>query len=168
MRNLFTLLLLCSNLIIVAQSDIKTIQNEIDQTVWKPFQKAFETLDAKALNSIYAEKTLRVTPQGIDTKEAYKSLNVERFKASKVGNVSIKLDFWFDSRFTNEDTSYEVGFYRIAATINEQTNNSYGQFHIVIKKINGTWKITQDWDTTTINGHIIEKTDFEKQLPLKF
>ncbi|AXT19827.1 DUF4440 domain-containing protein [Flavobacteriaceae bacterium AU392] len=168
MRNLFTLLLLCSNLIMVAQSDIKTIQNEIDQTVWKPFQKAFETLDAKALNAIYAEKTLRVTPQGIDTKEAYKSLNVERFKASKDGNVSIKLDFWFDSRFTNGDTSYEVGFYRIAATINGQTNNSYGQFHIVIKKINDIWKITQDWDTTTINGHIIDNTDFEKQLPLKF
>lgn len=163
---LFTVLIFCTTL--NAQSNVESIQKEIDETLWKPFQNAFETLDAEALNAIYAEKTLRVTPQGIDTEEAYKLGNVERFKASKEGNVSIKLDFWLDSRFTNENTSYEVGFYRIAATVNGETNHSYGQFHIVLKKLNRQWKITQDWDTTTINGHAIGKADFEKQTPLKF
>lgn len=162
------LLLLCSSLTLTAQTDVKSIQNEIDKSIWRPFQQAFETLDATALNATYAEKTLRVTPQGIDTKDAFKTGNIERFKASKERNVSIKLDFWFDSRFTNEETSYEVGFYRIASTENGQTNNSYGQFHIVLKKLNGQWKITQDWDTATINGQPIGKDDFAKQTPLQF
>ena len=151
-----------------AQSNTESIQKEIDKTVWKPFQKAFQTLDSKALNAIYADKTLRVTPQGIDTEEAYKLGNIERFKASKDNGVSIQLDFWFDSRFTNESTSYEVGFYRIRATVGENLNDSYGQFHIVLKKLDGEWKITQDWDTTTINGQAINKEDFERQTPLKF
>ena len=168
MKLLYLFVILAFNITVNAQSSVETIQKEINTTVWKPFQNAFETLDAEALNAVYAEKTLRVTPQGIDTNEAYKLGNIERFKASKDNNVAIKLDFWFDSRFTNENTSYEVGFYRIAATVNGQTNNSYGQFHIVLKKLNGQWKITQDWDTTTINGHTLGKADFEKQTPVKF
>jgi ketosteroid isomerase-like protein len=151
-----------------AQPDIKTIQNEIDKTVWKPFQKAFETLDADALNATYADKVLRATPQGIDTNNAFKGKNMERFKVSKKNNVTIKLDFWFDSRRTNANTSYEVGFYRITTTTNDEISYNYGQFHIVLQKIRGSWKITQDWDTTTISGIVLDKTDFEKQQPIKF
>ena len=44
----------------------------------------------------------------------------------------------------------------------------YGQFHIVLKKEGDTWKITQDWDTSTINGNTITANDFEKQQPLRF
>ena len=144
------------------------IQKEIDQSLWKPFQKAFETLDATSLNSLYANNVLRVTPNGIDTKDAFKAGNVDRFNTSKKNNVSIRLDFWFDSRHTQKDTSYEVGFYRITSISNGNSSYSYGQFHIVLKKIKGKWKITQDWDTTTINGKRIGKSDFEKNSPLKF
>ncbi len=168
MRILTSIIIICSSFIMTAQSDIKTIQNEIDKTVWKPFQKAFETLDADTLNATYADNVLRATPQGIDTNNVFKGQNIERFETSKKNNVEIKLDFWFDSRRTNTSTSYEVGFYRIQSTVNRETSNSYGQFHIVLQKINGMWKITQDWDTTIINGHIIDKVDFEKQIPLKF
>ena len=152
-----------------AQNDVKEIQNVIDIEVWKPFKKAFETLDGAALNAIYAENVLRVTPNGIDTKNSFKTKNLERFNQNKEDGVSINLDFWFDSRHTNETISYEVGFYRIGATAKEgQTSYNYGQFHIVLKKINGVWKIIQDWDTATINGEKIDKIDFEKQKPLKF
>lgn len=168
MRILTFFIIICSSFITTAQPDIKTIQNEIDKTVWKPFQKAFETLDADALNATYADNVLRATPLGIDTNNAFKGQNIERFETSKKNNVKIKLDFWFDSRRTNENTSYEVGFYRIAATTNGETLYNYGQFHIVLQKINGSWKITQDWDTTTINGNVLDKADFEKQQPIIF
>ena len=152
-----------------AQNDIKEIQDVIDVEVWKPFKKAFETLDGAALNAIYAENVLRVTPNGIDTKNSFKTKNLERFNQNKKDGVSINLDFWFDSRYTNKTTSYEVGFYRIAFKNPKNENAfSYGQFHIVLKKINGVWKIIQDWDTATINGEKIDKIDFEKQKPLPF
>lgn len=151
-----------------AQS-VKLLQKEIDNTIWKPFQKAFENLDGEALNATYAKEVIRVTPNGIDTKNKFKAANLERFKQNRKDAISIALDFWFDSRHTNETTSYEVGFYRIGATTKAgETSYNYGQFHIVLKKIDGVWKITQDWDTSIINDKAISAEDFAKQEPLKF
>lgn len=149
--------------------DISQLQNGIDRSVWKPFKQAFETLDAKALNAIYAEDVIRVTPDGIDTENEFKRKNIERFEESENKDISISLDFWFDSRHTNITTSYEVGFYRIISTdkANKKTYN-YGQFHIVIKHTELGWKIVQDWDTATINGVPIGAEDFAKQEPLRF
>ena len=148
---------------------VADFQKEIDETVWKPFQQAFETLDGEALNATYADEVLRVTPQGIDTQNSFKAANLKRFEQNKTDGISIALDFWFDSRHTNGAASYEVGFYRIGFTDKAgETNCSYGQFHIVIQKQQGEWKITQDWDTTTINGKTIGAEDFDRKEPLKF
>ncbi len=144
-------------------------QKEIDETVWKPFKAAFENLDGTALNQTYAEEVLRVTPEGIDTENLFKASNLQRFEQSKIDGISIALDFWFDSRFTNGSTSYEVGFYRITFTDKlGKESSSYGQFHIVLKKRNGKWEITQDWDTAIINGKAIDAEDFAKREPMKF
>lgn len=152
-----------------AQINTEDIQNKIDQTVWKPFKKAFETLDGEALNNTYADQVIRVTPQAIDTENVFKKENTDRFLQNKKNGDQISLDFWFDDRKTNETTSYEVGFYRIGFTSKEdQTQYSYGQFHIVLEKIKGSWKITQDWDTTIIAGQEIDKAFFERQQPQKF
>lgn len=169
MKRLVIVCILCIGTLGYAQPTVSKIQEEINSVVWKPFQKAFETLDGNALNATYAANVLRVTPNGIDTKNAFKAANLERFKQNRTDGISIALDFWFDSRKTNETTSYEVGFYRITATTKEGVKSAnYGQFHIVLKKIGGSWKITQDWDTTTINGKFITAADFTTQKPLKF
>ncbi|MDT0620738.1 hypothetical protein [Croceitalea vernalis] len=150
------------------QKDTAALQEEINQEVWNAFQNAFQTLDGEALNATYAETVLRVTPSGIDTQNSFKAKNLERFMGYEKEGVSITLDFWFDSRHTNTTASYEVGFYRIGFIKNNETTYSYGQFHIVIQKLNGQWKITQDWDTDTINGEKIGAQDFGKRAPLKF
>lgn len=168
MKYLF-LFLIVSVTSMTAQTATETLQKEIDQTVWKPFQKAFETLDGEALNATYAAQVLRVTPQGIDTENSFKKGNAARFAANRKNGDKISLDFWFDSRHTNESTSYEVGFYRIGFTSKEgDTQYSYGQFHIVLEKINGVWKITQDWDTATIAGNPITAKEFDKKEALRF
>jgi ketosteroid isomerase-like protein len=169
MKKLVVLCFLSFSFFGFAQNEIEEIQNVIDQEVWKPFKNAFETLDGEALNATYADEVLRVTPNGIDTKNSFKAKNLERFNQNRKDGLSISLDFWFDSRHTNQATSYEVGFYRIGFTdSNSKTSYSYGQFHIVIKSIDGHWKITQDWDTAQINGKIISKEDFIKKAPLIF
>lgn len=150
------------------QTDIVAIQKNIDKTVWAPFQKAYEASDGKSLNAIYADEVLRVTPDGIDTKNVFKDKNLERLKASKESKTQIKLDFWFESRHTNIDTSYEVGFYRIIITTESKRQEIYGQFHIVLKKIKGIWKITQDRDTTIVNGNRITQKDFSRKEPATF
>lgn len=162
-------LFLLFNIYNLAAQDPATIQIEIDRQVWKPFKRAFENLDAEALNATYADDVLRVTPEGIDTKNAFKIGNLERFNQNKADGIKIKLDFWFDSRHTNSEASYEVGFYRIKFITKENRETIvYGQFHIVLKKIGRNWKITQDWDTTLIGGDEINAKDFAKKPPYEF
>lgn len=148
--------------------DIAQIQKEIDFNLWKPFKAAFEELDAKKLNALYADEVLRVTPGGIDTDNLFKKGNEERLGRHRKSNTELQLDFWFDSRHTNVDTSYEVGFYRMTLTNSSEVQTIYGQFHIVLKKSDGAWKIAQDWDTDSILGKELSKQDFDKKEPIQF
>ncbi len=153
----------------LANGDVSAIHKEIDRTVWSRFQDAFERLDGEALNAVYADAALRVTPDGIDTEGLFKQRNKTRFAANIANGDRIALDFWFDSRRTNESTSYDVGFYRVGITnAAKDTSYFYGQFHIVLKQIEGHWKIVQDWDTESIGGRPITAEDFARHTPVAF
>lgn len=164
----FSLIVLFFSVTFIFAQDAQLIQKEIDQNLWKPFKTAFENLDGHALNALYAKQVLRVTPKGIDTENKFKDGNLKRFEENRKSLTNIGLDFWLDSRHTNSDTSYEVGFYRMQLTNSGGVSTIYGQFHIVLKKEDDTWKIAQDWDTAMINGNNITAADFEKQKPLQF
>ena len=58
---------------------------------------------------------------------------------------------------------YEVGFYRVIYQEEGKENRkSYGRFHVVLKKIDGQWKIAQDWDSNSFNGRPIGQQDFDE------
>ena len=140
-----------------------SIQQEIDRTLWQPFRCAFEAMDGDALNALYAKRVLRVTPEGIDTKGAFKVFNTTRFEQTKREGGRVALDFWLDSRLTDAKTSYAVGFFRSGLIDSSGNRNDYyGQFHIVLRKQRGDWKIVQDWDTDTIGGRKIGAEDFAR------
>ena len=146
-----------------ADDAIDVIHAEIDQAVWQPFKCAFEAMDGAALNALYAADVLRVTPDGLDTDEAFKTFNLTRFDAARRRGDSIVLDFWLDQRSTSPTTSYDVGFFR-TTTIESggATRQYFGQFHIVLRKEHGRWKIAQDWDSGTIAGETIGAEQFER------
>lgn len=177
MRSIMKMLRICVLMLLAvlpgvalpADLDVRAIHQEIDRTVWKNFQQAFEQLDGTALNAVYADQVLRVTPAGIDTQNAFKQDNQTRFQTNISNGDRIKLDFWFDSRQTNATTSYDVGFYRVGITTpTGRTDHFYGQFHIVLNRIDGVWRIVQDWDTTSIGGRPITAEDFNRQTPVRF
>lgn len=157
--------LLCLTFSLTAQTE--ALQKEIDRQVWQPFHDAYEARNAKALNAIYASEVLRVTPAGIDTQGLFKQKNEENYARTSSQNAKTLLDFWFESRHTNADTSYEVGMFRIKTITNGKESTFYGQFHIVVKKINGLWKITQDWDNSIVNGKTLSAEDFARK-PVEF
>ena len=168
-RNLLAALSLFIATPCFADTEVTSIQKEIDQTVWKTFQYAFEALDGDALNSVYADEVLRVTPDGLDTAGLFKEANKERFQKNREAGDRISLDFWLDTRHTKASVSYDTGFYRIAMTSSTgETSYAYGQFHIVLKNINGYWKIVQDWDTGSIGGRPITADDFKRRQPARF
>ena len=62
-----------------------------------------------------------------------------------------------------EDVAYETGFYRVLyREPGKEPRASYGRFHVVLRKIDGNWKIAQDWDSNSFNGRPINAGDFEK------
>ena len=154
---------------VCAETGMGKIQREIDATVWKPFKNAFEYMDGEALNAVYADDVLRVTPEGIDTDGAFKQTNRTRFQENQARGDRVALDFWFDSRRTSSSVSYDVGFYRVQFTApSGEITSFYGQFHIVLQNLDGHWKIVQDWDTASIGGIPITAEDFGRQPPAQF
>ncbi len=153
--------LLFSSPFAIAYADVSTEQKVIDVTVWKTFRNAFEQLDGDALNSVYADSVLRVTPEGLDTENQFKVFNKTRFDENIANDDRVALDFWFDSRRTSSTTSYDVGFYRVMINSKSGSSTFYGQFHIVLRKIDGDWKIVQDWDTDSIGGRKLTAEDFD-------
>lgn len=150
-----------------ALESLEQTQREIDRSLWQPFQCAFENMDGAALNKLYVRRVLRVTPDGIDTQGSFKSFNKTRFDKGRQAGDRLTLDFWFDSRATNRATSYDVGFYRLGTiTSAGSVEYYYGQFHIVLRKQRGRWKIVQDWDTNMIAGRPLGAEEFSRGTPL--
>ena len=85
----------------LADINVEATHKDIDTTVWKAFQDAFQALDGKALNDVYADNVLRITTDGIDTQSQFKEANVTRFAENIKNGDRIALDFWLDSRQTN-------------------------------------------------------------------
>lgn len=140
----------------------KEIQNKIDEEVWKTFMTAFESSDGPALNALYGPKVIRVTPNGLDISNEFKKENIKRFAAAKKAGANVDLDFWFEHRHTLSEASYEVGYFRISSEVSGQKTVFYGQFHIYLQRIEGSWKITQDWDNTFIKGADVTEEDFNR------
>ncbi len=148
--------------------DAEKLQKEIDQEVWKPFTEAFQNMDGEAFNALHSDDVLRANPWGIQVGEEYKKKTLEGYKRNKERGDKRTIQFWFEHRKTKADISYEVGYYKITSKNKDGERNHYARFHCVIQKIDGQWKITQDWDTNNINGHKVTEDDWLKGTPLEF
>lgn len=141
------------------------IEKEVNEQVWKPFKKSLEQRDAKTYNDLHTDDILRVNKWGIRMGKDFKDRNTANY--AKKDDRKVTIDFWLEHRIYSGDTGYEVGYYRVKTTYPDgNVRKSYARFHIVLKKVNGSWKIAQDWDTGSINGVIVTAKDFAKGTPL--
>ena len=138
-------------------------QKEIDEQVWRPFIQAYNTFDAEAYNNLHTDDVIRSTPWGLRIGEEYKKRNTEQFNKSKADGKKIEIDLRFEHRNASGDVAYDVGYYRV---IYGDGQTSFGRFHVVLKKIDGVWKIAQDWDTNKILDHEVSEEDFLKANPM--
>lgn len=163
MRNLLLLLMFCLVFHFTkaqAKSD-PFIAAQIDQQVWEPFKEAYADRDGPKYVRLHTDDVLRVTPWGIKHGEAFKRSTIERYARPNQAKRSI--DFRFEHRIHTDSISYEVGYYKVVTLKGgEDKREDYGRFHVVLKKVNGLWKIAQDWDTDNINGHEVGSADFDR------
>ena len=151
----------CLFLILVSlQMLAQNPQKEIDQDVWGPFTKAWESNDGEAYNEVHTDNVWRINPGRLLVGEEYKNRNLERMKKQESNRI---IEFSFETRTTNGNNAYEVGYYRITDSSDSVPKYYVGRFHVAIKKQNGVWKISQDWDTDSINGAEISPESLSKR-----
>ena len=167
-KNIFLIGILSISVQSFSQDASAQIHQEINETVWKLFCESYASLDVETYNAVHTNDVIRATPWGIRIGEEFKNHNVKGFKANKEKGTQRTIELWFEHRKSTPQISYEVGYYKVTYQKDGETTNHYGRFHCVIKKIDGVWKIAQDWDTNNINGHEVTEKDWEKGTPLVF
>lgn len=138
------------------------VKKEIDQQVWKPFIKAYATQDGTLFNSLHDDNVLRASPGGILLGKEYKDRNKKSFARGKKMGVSMIFEFKFINRQAKGNVAYEVGLYYGKLKTKNGIRKWFGEFHVVLKKINGRWLIMQDRDTNLISGKRIDEAYYQK------
>lgn len=142
------ILLLCSGFILVAQNNKNT--KEINEQVWHPFIKGFANGDDELFKSVHSKEVIRVMQDDraiLDYQQYFKKIP-DSIKA-KWSNWKRDIELRFIQRIASDDKAFEVGFYKTTSR-NSQTGEqreSFGRFHVLLRKENGIWKILMDADT---------------------
>ena len=134
---------------------------QINKT-WSLFYKAFETLDHSYMEEIHSKDLVRVSGgKRILNYDTYMANYKAQFKRVKDTKFSQKIELRFFERINNNSNASERGIYKL--TINRGANGTdhyYGKFHVILKKTNGKWLITMDYDSNENNT--IGEADFIK------
>lgn len=124
-------------------------QNEINEQVWKPFIKSFNSDDDEGFKAVHSKDIMRVIQDNNTI------LGYEEYFKKQPDSVKTKWAVWkrnielrFIQRIADSDKAFEVGFYKTTSTNTStgETRTGYGKFHVLLRKENGTWKILMDAD----------------------
>lgn len=156
----FLLLFLITS-IAYSQENVKhDFSKEIDEQLWKSFVHSFNSRNGKKHIEIHTEDVLRITKNGIRKGNEYRDQIIKNY--GRKDQPKREIEFKFEHRIHASNIAYEVGYFKIISFHKEGEKEYYGRFSVVLKKINGRWKISQDWDVDAINGVPITKKDFDK------
>ena len=138
-------------------------QNDIDTQVWKPFVESYQNFDFATFNSLHSDDVLRISGNEIRNAKTYKSKNEAWFKRAKLEGYKQSIRLRFEKRIVTGDKAFEMGYYEVKITRPDKSKSThYARFHVMLRKENGIWKITQDWDSGSLNGVEVTAEDFNK------
>lgn len=155
-----TMVLLCLFAMHLANAQDYSIQKTIDEQVWLPFIKTYSAFDGEGFNALHTKNVLRAGPWGILQGEEYHTANLKNSSQAKAAGEQRSIAFRFEHRVAKADVAYEVGYYKVISTRNGEKRIFYGRFDVVLRKVDGSWKIAQDWDVDDINGEKLTEADF--------
>ena len=163
MKKKFTwLAMLLFSTFVYSQSD-ESVHQQIDEQVWYPFIQHYEAWDVEKFQALHTKDMLRGGPWGLSSAEEYFGRNKKSWPERQAKGWTRDIAFTFEYRVLGKDMAYEVGYYRVKSVRDEgEERIYYGQFHVVLRKEEGVWKITQDWDSDQINGRELGEEDFNR------
>lgn len=143
-----------------AQQAKYDFSKEIDEQLWKSFVDSYNSRNGEKHVQIHTKDVLRITKNGIRIGKQYRDRIIENY--GRKGQPKREIEFKFEHRVHAPDIAYEVGYFKIISFHKEGEREYYGRFSVVLKKVEGRWKIAQDWDIDEINGVKITKQDYDK------
>lgn len=151
MNRIFCLfiLIVLSNKTSVAQPD--SLQQQINQQVWKPFIESFNNLDAKGFMAVHSKELSRVIQDGnlIYGYNQYYKETEKGNERTKKANQKRSIELRFIQRIASHDRAFEIGYYKFTSIQPDRTPRSgYGKFYVLLRKENGAWKIAMDADAS--------------------
>ena len=138
---------LCCYKIGFSQSD--SLQKVINEQVWKPFIKAFNSDDIEALSAVHSKDVIRVI------QDDNQVIGYDQYFKKIPGSTKAKWIDWkknielrFLQRIASDDKAFEVGYYKTTSTnaVTGEKRTGYGKFHVLLRKEKGVWKILMDAD----------------------
>ncbi|MEW7290501.1 hypothetical protein ABW637_08080 [Aquimarina sp. 2304DJ70-9] len=116
--------------------------------MYENFSKAYETLDFNLFASIHSKNMIRISGDGGQIKYAQKYLKGYQKRWADPKRKPAPIDFRLFERVYSDSLVSDRGIYRVSYTDDKnQSKFSYGQFHVVLKLENNTWKIFLDYDS---------------------
>ncbi|HTH58164.1 MAG TPA: hypothetical protein VL728_19085 [Cyclobacteriaceae bacterium] len=147
-----------------AQPD--SVQQQINNQVWKPFIQSFNSRDDAGLASVHSKEVTRVIQDDnrIQVYDQYFK-KVPESQRARWAKWTTSIELRFIQRIAGSGRAFEVGYYRTTDT-NSQTGEKrigYGKFHVLLRKENGVWKILMDADA----GENTDETVFLSGKPIE-
>lgn len=147
-------LVIITLLVVVNNSYAQTDQADINEQVWKPFTKAIMEQDVESFVALHSNDLVRaeINRKKVMGLEEYKKGMETGWPGWKESIQKSKGKYTFELRFTerisNGTTAYEIGYFKNESiTATGEKRESYGKFHVVLRKENGIWKILVDSDS---------------------
>ncbi len=132
----------------IVNSQIDSLQQEINDQVWRPFISAFGDRDNETFSKVHSKDFIRVIR---DDKRIYGYNVAFGNDAGTQQNQSPwkrSIELRFIERIASEREAFEIGYYQ--TTYEHRTSGeksvSYGKFHVLLRKESGVWKILMDAD----------------------
>lgn len=160
---IITSIFLLISLQMISQEKKFYIYTDIIKQVWKPFKKAFDNKNAIVFNNIHTNDILRINSWGIKKGDAYKKNITKNYNQPSKNTRTI--DFWIEQGVYSDSISHQIGYYAVIYKEKKAKTNkvTYAQFQVTLIKVNGTWKISQDFDTDMVGGKKVDAS-FVKNL----
>jgi ketosteroid isomerase-like protein len=171
-KTLLLILLLAGFSHLMAQTNADFLK-EINRDIWLPFIEAYGTLDADKYKSLHTTDFIRANgdSKSLPSFAQYFDNSRKWFDAQKQKGNRMEISFAFIERFANGIVGSERGVYKLKFFDNtgKLLEESYGKFHVFLRKQDNKWKIVVDYDSNE-NNTINEKSfaegvgldDFEK------
>jgi ketosteroid isomerase-like protein len=126
-----------------------SLLGEINSQVWVPFSAAYAAKDADVYLALHTPALVRVSSgSGISTLKEYGESVRAWWVEAKSKGQNFEISFRFTERVAKGDMASERGIYRLVSTnLDGSRHESYGRFHVILRKQNGRWHLDVDYDS---------------------